>query len=61
MITLNVPDMHCEMCVQRITKALDKESIAFEISLEKKTVSINENDKEDVKEILDDLGFSVKE
>lgn len=61
MKTLNVPDMHCEMCVKRISTAFGKENIPFEISLESKTVSVNEGDIPDAKDILDDLGFSVKE
>lgn len=54
---LNVPEMHCEMCVKRISEALQEKNIGFEISLENKTVSVEESRKEETLELLDDLGF----
>ena len=61
MKTLNVPNMHCEKCVARISKAFKDEDITFEISLEKKTVSVDETKVAKAIETLDDLGFDAKE
>lgn len=65
MKTINVPDMHCNKCVERITKALNQESLKFEVSLEQKTVSIDGCDHcvSTAMETLEDIGFtpSVKE
>lgn len=60
MTVLNVPDMHCEHCVSRITKALDAAGMKFEVSLDDKTVSIIEGDVGKAVEELDDLGFEAK-
>ena len=65
MKTINVPDMHCNKCVERITKALNQESLKFEVSLEQKTVSIDGCDHcvATAMETREDIGFtpSVKE
>lgn len=58
---LKVPDMHCEMCVKRIDKALTSAKIAHKISLADKTVSVDEEKTSAAIEILDDLGFSAGE
>ena len=58
---LKVPDMHCQNCVARITKALEREKLSFKVSLEDKTVVINGDDNS-VKiaiDALDDLGFDA--
>ncbi len=60
MTVLNVPDMHCEHCVSRITKVLDAAGMKFEVSLDDKTVSIIEGDVGKAVEELDDLGFEAK-
>ena len=60
MITLKVPDMHCEKCVARISDLFNEESIKFEISLANQTVSVEEKDVEKAKDLLDDLGFSAE-
>ena len=60
MKTISVPDMMCENCVRRITDALTKADLKFEVSLEKKTVEIDGGDncvKTAVGE-LEDLGFT---
>lgn len=58
---LKVDGMHCQMCVNRINKALDAANIAHEVSLEKKTVTItNDSDKEKAVQALDDIGFEAK-
>lgn len=60
MTELKVPDMHCEMCVKRITNAFTEAKLNFSVSLENKTVSID-GDENAVKKALselDDLGFS---
>ena len=60
MKTISVPDMMCENCVRRITDALTKADLKFEVSLEKTTVEIDGGDscvKTAVGE-LEDLGFT---
>jgi copper chaperone len=62
MTVLNVPDMHCEMCVKRITNALTAAKLNFTVSLKDKTVSID-GDESAVKTAvseLDDLGFEAE-
>ncbi len=59
MKTLNVPDMHCPKCVARISDALGAVSIPFEISLENKTVCVDEAHVETTISELDDLGFDA--
>ena len=51
MTIIKAEDMHCEKCVERITKAMTDAGLDFQVSLADKTVSI------DGCEILDDLGF----
>ncbi len=58
---LNVPDMHCEKCVERISRSLNAAGIAFAISLADKTVSVEEGKLSAAMEALDDLGFTPKE
>ncbi len=62
MTTLKVPEMHCNNCVNRITKALTAADLKFEVSLENKTVTIDGCDSCVEKAIseLDDLGFSAE-
>ncbi len=60
MTQIKVPDMHCEMCVKRITSALTEAKLNFSVSLENKTVSID-GDENALKQALlelDDLGFN---
>lgn len=57
---ISVPDMMCENCVRRITEALTKENLKFEVSLEKKNVTVG-GDERAVKTAigeLEDLGFT---
>ena len=61
MKTLNVSGIHCENCIARISKALKEKDIAFETSLENKTVSVDEANVTKTIEVLDDLGFEAKE
>lgn len=62
MIVLDVPEMHCDKCVERISKALDESKLKHSVSLKEKTVSIDGCDKcaSAAIEVLDDLGFSAK-
>ena len=62
MTVLNVPEMHCEKCVERINKALTEEGLTFSVSLADKTVSGDgcENCIAKAKEVLDDLGFTAE-
>ena len=59
MTVLKVPDMHCAMCVARITKALKANGMTFTVDLDGKTVSIegDESAVAQAMETLDDLGF----
>lgn len=59
MTTIKVEDMHCEKCVERITKALTEDGVDFQVSLENKTVTIDgcEHCVKTALETLDDLGF----
>lgn len=62
MTTLQVPDMHCENCVRRITEALTREGLTFQVNLDQKTVRVD-GDAQAVAaavEALDDLGFETK-
>ncbi len=56
---LNVPDMHCEMCVKRITDSLTKANLKFSVSLADKTVTVDgpAGDVSTAVTELDDLGF----
>ncbi len=61
MTILNVPDIHCNKCIERITQALTEEKIVFNANLQSKTVGVN-GPKETVEKaisILDDLGFDA--
>jgi len=62
MTTLKVPEMHCNMCVTRITKAMTAAGLKFAVDLPSKTVSVEGGDQEiaQTREILDDLGFSAE-
>ena len=55
--------MHCEKCVERITKAMEREGLKFQVSLADKTVTIDGDDKAvaTAKEVMDDLGFDTVE
>ena len=59
MTVLKVEDMHCEKCVERISKAFDKAELTYEVNLSDKTVSVDgcENCVAKAKEILEDRGF----
>lgn len=59
MTVINVEDMHCEKCVERITNLLTEEGLDFEVSLEDKTVTIDgcEHCVRLALEALEDLGF----
>ena len=63
MTELKVPDMHCEMCVKRITAALANAKLNFSVSLRDKTVKIDgdENAVEKAVSALEDLGFEAKQ
>ena len=61
MTILNVPDMHCSKCVERITNSLNAAGLKFTVSLEDKTVAIDGGaaDVEKAKAELDDIGFDA--
>lgn len=61
MTTLNVKEMSCGHCVERIGKALEAAGIKHSIDLETKTVTIDgcENCVKTAIEELDDIGFTA--
>ena len=63
MATVLKTDMHCEKCVERITKEMAKAELDTTVNMEDKTVTVNgcQNCVAKAKEILDDLGFEVTE
>ena len=62
MTLIKVADMHCEKCVERITRRLTEEGLDFKGSLEDKTVTVDgcEHCVKTAMEALDDLGFSAE-
>lgn len=62
MTIIKVEDMHCEKCVERISKAMSGENLEYEVNLDKKEVKIDGCDHcvKTALEILDDLGFEGK-
>ena len=58
---LSVPQIHCSKCVERIQHALDETGIAFFVSLETKTVTVDgcEHCLQTAIQALDDLGFDA--
>ena len=63
MTTLKVPDMHCNMCVKRITDTLNAVNLKFTVSLDDKTVTIDGDEAAvlTAKSELDEIGFPVEE
>ncbi len=59
MTVIKVADMHCEKCVERITKLLTEEGLDFSVNLADKTVTINgcQHCLKTALEALEDLGF----
>ena len=60
MKTLKVPDMHCNMCVGRIERALGAAGIASKVTLTDKTVEVEDGQEKEAVRILDELGFDAK-
>jgi copper chaperone len=58
--TVNIPNMSCQHCVNRIKKALKELKIKnFKISLETHHVTFETKRPEDVVEKLDDMGYQT--
>lgn len=58
---LDVPDMSCMHCVNRIDKALTEMGLSdFEIHLEARTVTVEAEDISAVLEKLDDVGYPAE-
>ncbi len=57
---ISVPDMHCEHCVARITKALNEVEIKHEVDLSAKIVTIDgcEHCLNTAITEIEDLGFT---
>lgn len=57
---LDVPDMSCQHCVKRISKALEGLGLTeFKVNLDNKTVEANTDDIESVIETLDEIGYEA--
>lgn len=61
MTTLRVPEMMCENCVRRITKALSAEDMRFTVSLETKTVALEQGDPKKAIDALAAVGFDAEQ
>lgn len=59
MTKLNVPDMHCGMCVARIQEAFTNAAIPCTIDLETHSVTVEAAQVELAISELDDLGFDA--
>ena len=59
MTKLNVPDMHCNHCVERITKVLTDANLKFTVDLDTKSVTLDGTDADVETAIseMDDIGF----
>ena len=60
MKVLSVPGIHCAVCVDRIEKALRADGIPAKVSLENKTVTVDEANAARAIETLDDIGFDAE-
>lgn len=59
MIVLNIKEMSCNHCVDRIHKLLEELGVAHSIQLENKTVTVNDDAAVDqVIDELEDIGFT---
>jgi copper chaperone len=58
----NVPDMSCQHCVNRISKALEDLGLKdFSVDLEAKRVTVETDDPAQVISALDDAGYPAEE
>ena len=59
MTVIKVEGMHCETCVQRIEKGMERAQIKCKVNLPEKTVEIDgcEQCVKTALDVLDDLGF----
>jgi len=57
---LDVPDMSCQHCVKRISKALEGLGISkFNVDLDNKKVVVEADDIESVISALDEVGYKT--
>ena len=57
----SVPDMSCNHCKMRISKALDEAGFkGYEVSVEEKTVTAEASDSEAVKAAIDAAGYDAE-
>ena len=55
---INVPDMSCMHCVNRIHKALSDMGLTdFEVNLHEKTVTLDTEKIAEILDVLDDAGY----
>lgn len=60
MAIIKVSNMMCGKCVQRIEKALNEADITAKITLENKTVEVDDSLLEKTVSELDDIGFDCE-
>ena len=60
--TVRIEGMMCQMCVKRVTKALNEQNLDFTVSLADKTVTVNGSDEDVQKAVkaLAAIGFEAK-
>lgn len=63
MSVLKVEEMHCEKCVERISRVLKEAGLDFEVSLAEKTVTVNGDAASVATAVseMDDIGFEAVE
>lgn len=63
MSVLKVEEMHCEKCVERISRVLNEAGLDFSVNLAEKTVDVNGGAESVAKAIseMDDIGFEAVE
>lgn len=60
MKTIHVSDMKCMHCYKTISTALKKAGITAEVKLENKTVTVDEENYEQAKEVISSVGFNAE-
>ena len=59
-VVFSVPDMSCEHCRNTISNALEAAALKeFDISLDSKTVTVEGDDAEAVRELIEGAGYSA--
>lgn len=60
-LVFDVPDMSCDHCVKNITRALEGAGLRdFSVSLENKTVTLDTEDPEKIRQVLQEAGYPAE-